>query len=78
RDQLAQILKEVTETRNGESTAVNEANKQKIIESGGTVRTLDAAQRKAWVDALKPVWAKFEGDIGKDLIEAAQSYNKGS
>ena len=78
RDQLAQILKEVTETRNGESTAVNEANKQKIIESGGTVRTLDAAQRKAWIDALKPVWAKFEGDIGSDLIEAAQSYNKGS
>ncbi len=78
RDQLAQILKEVTETRNGESTAVNEANKQKIIESGGIVRTLDAAQRKAWVDALKPVWAKFEGDIGNDLIDAAQSYNKGS
>ncbi len=78
RDQLAQILTEVTETRNGESTAVNEANKQKIIESGGTVRTLDAAQRKAWVDALKPVWAKFEGDIGSDLIESAQSYNKGS
>lgn len=78
RDQLAQILKEVTETRNAESTAVNEANKQKIIESGGVVRTLDAAQRKAWVDALKPVWAKFEGDIGQDLIDAAQSYNKGS
>ncbi len=78
RDQLAQILKEVTETRNAESTAVNEANKQKIIESGGVVRTLDAAQRKAWIDALKPVWAKFEGDIGQDLIDAAQSYNKGS
>ena len=42
------------------------------------MRTLDAAQRKAWVDALKPVWAKFEGDIGNDLIDAAQSYNKGS
>jgi C4-dicarboxylate-binding protein DctP len=78
RDQLATILKEVTETRNAESTAVNEANKAKIIESGGVVRTLDAAQRKAWVDALKPVWSNFEGDIGNDLIEAAQSYNKGS
>jgi len=78
RDQFAQILKEVTETRNMESTAVNEANKQKIIDAGGVVRTLDAAQRKAWVDTLRPVWSKFEGDIGTDLIEAAQSYNKGS
>ena len=26
-----------------------------------------------WVDALKPVWSKFEGDVGKDLIDAAQT-----
>lgn len=75
RDQLSTILKEVTETRNKESFAVNEANKAKIIEAGGTVRTLSAEQRQAWVDALKPVWAKFEGDIGKDMIDAAQSVN---
>jgi len=75
RDQLLTILKEVTVSRNKESFAVNEDNKAKIIESGGVVRTLDAAQRQAWVDALKPVWVKFEGDIGKDLIDAAQSTN---
>ncbi len=78
RDQLAQILKEVTEVRNAESTAVNEANKQKIIEAGGVVRTLTPDQRKAWVDALKPVWEKFEGDIGADLIKAAQAANQAS
>ncbi len=78
RDQFAQILKEVTDTRNKEATAVNEANKQKIIESGGVVRTLSPEQRKAWVEVLKPVWAKFEKDIGADLIKAAQSANEGS
>ena len=78
RDRLATILKEVTQTRNGESTAVNEANKRKIIEAGGVVRTLTAGQRKAWVDALKPVWKKFEGDIGADLIKAAQAANQSS
>ncbi len=78
RDQVATILKEVTEARNKESTAVNEANKQKIIEAGGKVRTLTADQRKAWVEALNPVWAKFEGDIGADLIKAAQAANEGS
>lgn len=75
RDQLATILKEVTESRNKESFAVNEENKAKVIEAGGVVRTLSAEQRQAWVDALKPVWAKFEGDIGKDLIDAAQATN---
>ena len=78
RDRLATTLKEVTQTRNRESTAVNEANKRKIIEAGGVVRTLTAGQRKAWVDALKPVWKKFEGDIGADLIKAAQAANQSS
>jgi C4-dicarboxylate-binding protein DctP len=77
RKQLSTILKEVTETRNAESTAVNETNKQNVIKAGSTVRTLTPAQRQEWVKALKPVWDKFEKDIGKDLIDAAQKSNKG-
>jgi len=75
RDQLSSILKEVTETRNKEAYAVNQDNKAKIVEAGGTIRTLTPEQRQAWVDALKPVWAKFEGDVGQDLIDAAQAIN---
>lgn len=75
RDQLATILREVTEVRNGESIAVNEENKQNIIKAGGTVRPLTAEQRQQWVTALKPVWKKFEKDIGSDLLEAAQASN---
>lgn len=75
RDQLSTIIKEVTETRNKESFKVNEENKAKIIEAGGVVRTLTPEQRQAWVDALKPVWAKFEGDVGQELIDAAQASN---
>lgn len=75
RDQLSTILREVTEVRNGESTNVNNANKKNIIDAGGTVRTLDAGQRQAWVDAMKPVWKKFEKDIGSDLMEAALKAN---
>lgn len=73
--QLSTILKEVTAARNKESYKVNQDNKNKIIKAGGIVRTLDAKQRQAWVDALKPVWAKFEGDIGADVISAAQAAN---
>ena len=75
RDQFAKILEEVTDTRNGESTAVNEDNKNKVIAAGSTVRTLTADQRLKWVEALKPVWAKFEGDVGTDTIASAQAAN---
>ncbi len=76
-EQFAQIVKEVTEERNQESTAVNEKNKMFVIEAGTTVRTLTPEQRQQWVDAMKPVWKKFEDDIGSDVIEAAVSYNSG-
>ncbi len=49
-----------------------------LIEGSGRskVLTLTDAQRAKWVDAMKPVWAKFEGEIGKDLIDAALAANK--
>lgn len=75
RSQLAQILKEVTDVRNAESTKVNNQNKENVIQAGGEVRTLTAAQRQAWVEAMKPVWKKFEKDIGADLMNAALASN---
>ncbi|MGV2990163.1 TRAP transporter substrate-binding protein [Vibrio sp. E150_011] len=76
RSQLGTIIQEVTETRNAESGQVNLANKNNIIEAGGEVRTLTPEQRQQWVDALKPVWTKFEKDIGAELIEAALASNQ--
>jgi C4-dicarboxylate-binding protein DctP len=75
RDQLATILEEVTEERNSESYAVNQANRKLIVEAGSTIRELTPEQRAMWVEAMKPVWAQFEGDVGADLIEAAQAAN---
>jgi C4-dicarboxylate-binding protein DctP len=77
RGQFSTILKEVTESRNAESTRVNEEAKQAIIAAGSVVRTLTPEQRQAWVDAMKPVWKKFEGDIGADLMSAALQANEG-
>jgi C4-dicarboxylate-binding protein DctP len=75
RQQLATILEEVTTLRNAESTAVNQANKNNIIEAGGVVRSLTPEQRQLWVDALQPVWKKVEKDIGSELIDAAIASN---
>ncbi|MHA3914594.1 DctP family TRAP transporter solute-binding subunit [Halovulum sp. GXIMD14793] len=75
RDQLQTILMEVTSTRNGESTKVNESAKQSVIDAGGVVRQLSAEQRAAWVEAMKPVWDQFAEEVGQENIDAAQAIN---
>ena len=75
RDQFLKIVDEVTTTRNAESTKVNNEAREAIIAAGGVVRELDDTQRQAWVDAMKPVWAKFADDVGQDNIDAAQAIN---
>ena len=76
RSQLMSILNEVTELRNAESYAVNQANKQAIIDAGGEIRSLTPEQRQEWVVAMKPVWEQFSGDVGQDMIDAAQAQNE--
>jgi len=76
RDELAAIMAEVTADRNGLARKLNLENRQKILDAKGTVRTLSAAERQAWKEAMQPVWKKFEKQIGADLLQAAQSFNK--
>ncbi|MCB1449860.1 MAG: DctP family TRAP transporter solute-binding subunit [Nitratireductor sp.] len=75
RDQFTKIVDEVTIAANGAVADTEAKNRQNIVDAGGTIRELNAEQRKAWVDAMAPVWTKFEGDIGKDLIDAAVAAN---
>ena len=75
RDQFLGIMREVTETRNSESSSVNAAARQSVIDAGGIVRQLSDEQRADWVAAMKPVWEKFVEDVGQDNIDAAQAIN---
>ncbi|SOE16431.1 C4-dicarboxylate-binding protein DctP [Hoeflea halophila] len=75
REQFLKITNEVTIEANASVAAKEAENRQNILDAGGTIRELDAEQRKAWVDVMKPVWTKFEGDIGTDLIDAAVASN---
>ena len=43
---------------------VIEATRQAILDTGATIRELSDEERQAWVDAMKPVWEQFEGDVG--------------
>lgn len=52
------------------------ADRQKIIDSKRSeVVTLTDAQRQQWVNAMKPVWKKFEKEIGKAYLDAAIASN---
>lgn len=51
-------------------------DKQQIIDSKRTtIVEIDDADRALWVEAMKPVWAQFEKEIGKDMIDAAYQSN---
>ena len=76
RTQLKTIMDEVAATRNAMSSEINNANRAKILAAGGVIRELDAEQRQAWVDVMKPVWDKFKDDIGQELIDSALAANK--
>jgi C4-dicarboxylate-binding protein DctP len=74
RTKLIKIADEVTVAANKSVKDKEEANRQNILKAGGKINELTASQRKQWVDAMKPVWKQFEGEIGADLITAAASH----
>ncbi|MDP5367025.1 MAG: TRAP transporter substrate-binding protein [Paracoccaceae bacterium] len=75
RDQLATILDEVTTARNAAVLEVDRAARQSILDAGGKIVELTPEQRAAWVEAMKPVWAQFEAEVGAENIAAAQAFN---
>lgn len=76
RDQFMKILDEVTDEFNNSIAGKEQTCKEDLIKAGGTVRELTPEQRQEWVTTMKPVWDQFEGDVGKDMIEAAVASNK--
>ncbi|MEP3333480.1 TRAP transporter substrate-binding protein [Sedimentitalea sp.] len=75
RDQLGAIVADVTATRNAAVGEVDAAARQAVLDAGGVIVELTPEQRTAWVEAMKPVWAEFEGDVGTDNIAEAQKFN---
>ncbi|NNK96897.1 MAG: TRAP transporter substrate-binding protein DctP, partial [Desulfobacterales bacterium] len=62
----------------GNKVAADKAteDRQKVVDSKRSeIITLSDAERAQWVEAMKPVWGKFEEEIGKDLIDAAFNSN---
>jgi C4-dicarboxylate-binding protein DctP len=74
RSKFIKIADEVTNAGNKSVNQAEETNRKNILQAGGKINVLTPEQRKKWVDAMKPVWKKFEGEIGKDLINTAAGF----
>ncbi|NIQ93860.1 MAG: TRAP transporter substrate-binding protein [Desulfuromonadales bacterium] len=76
RAEVKKALDEAIAFGNKVSFAKSVEDRQKIIDSGRSkVIQLTDDQRQQWVEAMKPVWKKFEDQIGEDYIEAAAQSN---
>jgi C4-dicarboxylate-binding protein DctP len=74
---LAQAVKEATEFNNANAEKSILADREKVVASGKTaIHELTPEQLAAWRTAMVPVWKQFEGEIGANLIKAAQAANQ--
>jgi C4-dicarboxylate-binding protein DctP len=74
---LAQAMEEATAHANKLANDLNERDRKRIEEAGkAKIQALSKDDVAAWRKAMEPVWKKFEGDIGRDLIDAALKHNK--
>jgi C4-dicarboxylate-binding protein DctP len=74
---LSEAMAEATAYGNKLANDINEGDKKKIAEAGkAKIQKLSKEDTAAWRKAMDPVWKKFEGDIGRDLINAALKANK--
>jgi len=76
RQGLSEAMKEATAYANKLAFDLNDADKKKIEAAGkAKIQKLTKDDLAAWRKAMEPVWKKFEGDIGRDLIDAALKSN---
>lgn len=77
RDGLTQAMAAATEHSNAAAAELNEKARATIEGAGkAKIQELTPEDKDAWRAAMRPVWAKFEDKIGKDLISKAEEANK--
>lgn len=73
---LSEAMNEATVYANKLAEQFSQEDRKKIAEAGkAKIQTISKEDVAAWRKAMDPVLKKFEGAIGKDLIEAAQKSN---
>lgn len=76
RAKLAGIVARVSAEANQRAQTLDRLAREALETRGVAIRRLTADQRAAWVEAMAPVWRRFEGEIGARYIDAAVSANR--
>jgi C4-dicarboxylate-binding protein DctP len=76
RETLEAILQEVTVEVNTIALEKAQSGRETVEASSSQVLDLTEDEQRAWHQALEPVRVQFEGQIGKDTIEAALTANQ--
>jgi C4-dicarboxylate-binding protein DctP len=77
RDGLSKAMAEATAHANKLANDLNERDMKRIADAGkAKIQKLTKDDVAAWRKAMHPVWKKFEGQIGADLIQAAAKSNQ--
>lgn len=77
RTQLESIIEEVTVEVNKDAEALNQKEREHVVANGkARILALTPAEREAWRTAMQPLWKQFEGEIGTDVLRAAQVVNR--
>ncbi|MHB9799330.1 DctP family TRAP transporter solute-binding subunit [Pseudomonas sp. MT3] len=77
RTQLESIIEEVTVEVNKDAEALNQKEREQVLANGkARIVALTPAERDAWRAAMQPLWKQFEGEIGSDVLRAAQVVNR--
>jgi C4-dicarboxylate-binding protein DctP len=73
---LSEAMAEATAYANKLAEDINQDDRKKIEAAGkAKIQKLSKEDMAAWRKAMEPVWKKFEGDVGRDLIDAALKSN---
>ena len=73
---LEQAMQEATQHANTLADEINERDRKRIVDAGrAKLQVLTKDDVAAWRKVMEPVWKKFEGDIGPDLIKTALKSN---
>jgi len=73
---LQKAMAGATEHANKLAAEINDRDRQRIADAGkARIQTLSKRDVAAWREAVRPVWSKFSGEIGEDLIAKARASN---
>ena len=74
---LQEAMDEATKYGNGLANDFNERDRKRIEDAHkARIQPLTPDDLAKWQKAMEPVWKKFEGGIGRDLIQAALQSNR--